>query len=244
MRSRLAVAVLLFAASLAPAADPPPPVGTKVADFTLPEPSTGKKWSLADHARDAQATVIVFTSTACPVCNGYVPRLSELVKKHAADKVTWVGIASHPADDADTVAKFFRSAELPFPLLKDEGTTLADKLQVERVPTVLVLDAGRTVRYAGRIDDQFAPNVHKAKATTAELADALAAVLKGEDVKVPHTAAAGCKLSTKKEVVKADATVTYHKHVATPARPGRSRCSRFSRRRTGRRCSARWWPTT
>jgi peroxiredoxin len=206
--------LLVLALATTLGAEPPPPVGKKVADFTLPEPATGKKWALADHARDSKATVIVFTSTACPVCNGYVPRLGELVKKHAADKVTWVGIASHPADDADTVAKYVRGAELPFPLLKDDGTTLADKLQIERVPTVLVLDAGRTVRYAGRIDDQLAPNAHKAKATTAELADALAAVLKGEDVKVPHTAAAGCKLSTKKEVVKADTPVTYHKHVA------------------------------
>lgn len=206
--------LLALALSTVLGADPHPPVGSKVADFTLSEPSTGKKWSLADHARDAKATVIVFTSTACPVCNGYTLRLSELAKKHAADKVTWVGIASHPADDADTVAKHARTAELPFPLLKDDGTTLADKLQVERVPTVLVLDAGRTVRYAGRIDDQLAPNVQKAKATTAELADALAAVLKGEDVKVPHTAAAGCKLAHKKEVAKADTPVTYHKHVA------------------------------
>lgn len=214
MRSRLTVAMLLFTAALSPAADTPAPVGSKVADFTLPEPSTSKKWSLADNARDAKATVIVFTSTACPVCNGYAPRLAEIAKKHAADKVTWVGIASHPADDADTVAKHVRASEFPFPLLKDDGTTLADKLQVDRVPTVLVLDAGRTVRYAGRIDDQLSPGVTKAKATTAELADALASVLKGEEVKVPHAASAGCKLTHKKEVAKADTPVTYHKHVA------------------------------
>lgn len=214
MRPRLTVALLLLTACLAPAADPPPPVGSKVADFTLPEPSTGKKWSLADNARDAKAVVIVFTSTACPVCNGYVPRLAEIAKKHTNDKVTWVGVASHPSDDADTVAKYIRSAEFPFPLLKDDGTALADKLQVDRVPTVLVLDAGRTVRYSGRIDDQLSPGVHKSKATTAELADALAAVVKGEDVKVPHTAAAGCKLTRDKVVAKADTPVTYHKHVA------------------------------
>lgn len=195
-------------------AEPPPPVGKKVVDFSLPEPATGRKWSLADHARDAKAVVIVFTSASCPVCTGYVPRLAEIAKKHAGDKVTWVGIASHPADDTDTVARYARGAGLPFPLVKDDGTALADKLQVDRVPTVLVLDAGRTVRYAGRVDDQLAPNVHKAKATTSELADALAAVVKGDDVKVAHTTAAGCKLAHPRVVAKADPPVTYHKHVA------------------------------
>lgn len=210
----LAVAFVLFPSTLTPAADPPPPVGSKVADFTLPEPSTGKKWSLADNARDAKAVVIVFTSTSCPVCTGYVPRLTEIAKKHAGDKVAWIGVASHSFDDADTITKYVANAGLPFPLLKDDGTSLADKLQVDRVPTVLVLDAGRTVRYAGRIDDQLSPGVTKAKATTAELADALAAVLKGEDVKTPHTVAAGCKLTRTKEVTKSDTPVTYHKHVA------------------------------
>ncbi len=226
MRSRLSVALLLLSATLTPAADPPPPVGSKVADFTLPEPSTGKKWSLADNARDAKAVVIVFTSTSCPVCTASIPKLAEIAKKHAADKVTWVGIASHPSDDADTVAKYVRGAELPFPLLKDDGTSLADKLQVERVPTVLVLDSGRTVRYAGRIDDQLSPGVTKAKATTAELADALAAVLKCEDVKVPHTATTGCKLTHPKEVVKVDTPVTYHKHVAAIVQAKCQECHR------------------
>jgi hypothetical protein len=124
-----------------------------------------------------------------------------------------VGVASHPADDADAVVKYAGTAGLPFPLLKDDAAVLADKLQVDRVPTVVVLDAGRTVRYAGRVDDQLAPNVQRAKATTAELADALAAVLKGEDVKVPHVAAAGCKI-TRDNVVKAEPSLTYHKHVA------------------------------
>ncbi len=51
-----------------------------------------------------------------------------------------------PADDADTVAAYVKSTELPFRFLKDEGHAWADKLGVERVADVMVLDAGRTVR--------------------------------------------------------------------------------------------------
>jgi len=212
--SLLGVVLFLGITSPGRADELPPPVGTRVAEFALAEPATGKMWALADNARDAKVTVILFTSTSCPVCTAYVPRLSEIAKRHADDKVVWVAIASHPADDADTVAKFAREARLPFPILRDDGTALADKLHVDRVPTVLVLDAGRTVRYAGRIDDQFSPGVSRAKVGTSEFADALAAVLKNDEVKVRHAVAVGCKLTRERPAPNVGVPVTYYKHVA------------------------------
>ena len=207
-------ALLVLALSATAGADSPPPVGTRVADFTLTEPSTKKEWVLADNARSAKATVLVFTSTACPVCTNYVPRLTDLKKKHAKDDVVWAAVCSHEADDAASIIKYVKEAEYPLPLLHDDGGTLATKLHVERVPTVLVLDSTRTVRYAGRIDDQYSPNVYKNKAGTSELADALAAVLKGESVSVASTAAAGCKLARTKAVATVADPITYHKHAA------------------------------
>jgi len=210
-------ALILLALSASPGidpAEPPPPVGSRVADFTLSEPATKSDWSLGEKARDAKVAVLVFTSTSCPVCTSYVPRLAELAKRHAKDSVVWAGVFSHESDDAASIAKYASEAEFPFPMLHDGGSALAEKLRVERVPTVLVLDGKRTVRYAGRIDDQYAPGVHKAKASTSELADAIASVLKGEDVRVASAPAAGCKLTRSKVETKATDPVTYHKHVA------------------------------
>jgi peroxiredoxin len=217
---RIAFCLSLFAALLAvpldqlSAAEPPPPVGTRVGDFTLPEPATSKDWSLGEKARNAKVVVLVFTSTSCPVCISYAPRLGELVKRHASDQVVWAAVCSHASDDPATITKYAREAEYPIALLKDDGTTLADKLHVDRVPSVLVLDGARTVRYTGRIDDQFSPTVKKAKASTSELADAISAVLKGEAVATASVPAAGCKLTRSKETAPATDPVTYHKHVA------------------------------
>jgi peroxiredoxin len=207
----------LLALATTPVADPPEPpapVGTRVADFTLPEPATGKIWSLVEHARNAEVVVLVFTSTSCPVCTSYAPRLGELVKRHVGDAVVWAAVCSHDSDDAATVGKYAREAEFPFPMLKDDAAALAEKLRVDRVPTVLVLDRRRTVRYAGRIDDQFAPSIRKAKASTAELGDAIGSVLKGEEVRTASAPAAGCKITRSKDVAPAADGVTYYKHVA------------------------------
>lgn len=214
MLHRIVVALaLVLGASPLIAADPPRPIGTKVADFTLTEPLTGKPWALTDGARDAKATVIAFVATDCPVCKAYWPKLSELHKKYAEKGVTFVAVNSQLTDEVADVAKAAKELKLPFPILKDDGTKLADKFAVDRVLTVVVLDASRTVRYCGRIDDQYAPGVHRDKPTTSDLTTALGAVLKGEEVKTPFTAAAGCKLTREKKPVAA-AAVSYHKHVA------------------------------
>ncbi len=204
---------LLLVAAFALSADPPAPLGRQIAAFTLPDTS-GQPWVLADQARDAKATVVAFLSAGCPVSNGNLAALAELHKKHAKNGVVFVGVFSHPAEDADAIAAHAKEAAIPFPCLKDDGTTLADKLAVDRLPTVVVLDSGRKVRYAGRVDDQFAVGIHRAKATTRELAAALESVVAGTDVATPFAAPAGCKLTRPTKEVAAGPAVTYHKEVS------------------------------
>ncbi len=211
-------ALLLALAAAGPAAadDPPAPLGSRIADFTLPDPTSGKPWNLTEQARDAKATVVVFLGTGCPVTNAYLPRLAELHKRFAGDGVVFVGVNSHPTDDPAAVAKHAKEHGIPFPVLKDDGTKLADRFAVERVPTAFVLDAGRVVRYKGRVDDQFAPGRHGAKATTRELYRAIDAVVDGREVRTPYAPPAGCLLTREKEPARAAAgeSVTYHKHVS------------------------------
>jgi thiol-disulfide isomerase/thioredoxin len=172
-------------------------------------------WSLVEKSRGAKATVVLFLGTGCPVSTAYVPRLQELYQRYRKEGVVFVAVNSAADDDAATVARHAKDAGLPFPVLKDDGTTVADRLAAERVPTAVVLDAARTVRYTGRIDDQYTPGVHRPKATTRELGNALDAVLEGREVTVPATAAAGCLISRERRVTApAGDPVTYHKHAA------------------------------
>jgi peroxiredoxin len=196
------------------AADIPAPVGRKVADFTLPDTTAKADWSLATNARESKATILLFLGTGCPASAAYGPKLNEYYGVFAEQGVTFVAVYSHPTDEAADVAAFAKAAGFKFPQLRDADRSLATKLAVERVPTAILLDAGRTVRYAGRIDDQFAPGVHKPKATTKELINALKDVLAEKEVTVKHAPAAGCLLPNEKTVAKADASVTYHNQVS------------------------------
>jgi hypothetical protein len=61
----------------------------------------------------------------------------------------------------------------------------------QRTPHFFLLDAGRKVVYAGRMDD----NPHDAKlATTHELRDAVDALLAGKRIRTPVTEPIGCNV--------------------------------------------------
>lgn len=196
--------------------DNPAPIGTRIADFSLNDPVSGKAWSLAEQARDAKAVVVVFMGTECPVSNAYAPKLADLMKKYADQGVVFIGINSNEQDEAEAVARHAKSYQLPYPVLKDDGFKLAEKFSVVRIPEAFVLDGQRFVRYRGRIDDQFTPIAKRDKATSREMLDAVDAVLAGREVKTASTTPAGCLLGRSKSPVaaKPGEAVSYTKHVA------------------------------
>ena len=54
-----------------------------------------------------------------------------------------------------------------FPVLKDEGNIVADRLQANRTCEALVIDAKGVLRYRGAIDDQYRIGVRKERKVAA-----------------------------------------------------------------------------
>lgn len=187
-------------------------VGQKIADFTLPD-ATGKSTTLAGFA-EAKALVVLFLGTECPINNNYLPRLRELHKEYTGKGVQFLAINSNRQDTPARIAAHAKQHELLFPILKDRGTEVADQFAAQRVPEAFVLDAGRTIRYRGRIDDQFEIGVKRAKVSRHDLREALDEVLAGKAVSVPTTTVAGCLIARETKPADAAASVTYTKDVA------------------------------
>ena len=62
---------------------------------------------------------------------------------------------------------------MPFPVLKDFDQSVADAFGARRTPEVFLLDAGRVIRYHGRIDDQYDVGTRRDKPTRSDLKAAL-----------------------------------------------------------------------
>jgi peroxiredoxin len=198
------------------AAEPVPPLGSRIADFTLTEAKSGKPWSLATESRQSTGVAVIFVGAECPASNAYIPTLNKLAKEFSQRGITIVGINSNAHDDVEVLKKHIAEYEIQFPILKDSDGQLAAKFRAERVPTAYVLDGSRTVRYMGRIDDQYERGVMRPQATAQELRDALEALLSGKAVKVESTSVIGCPINfgEASKTAKKATTVTYSKEVS------------------------------
>ncbi len=183
----------------------------KPLDFTLPDVQTGKPVSLADY-KQAKVVVIAFMGTACPINNAYAPTLVKLSKKFESKGVQFIGVNPNRIDSIKDIADHQKKFEIPFPILKDSVNKVSDLLGARRTPEVVVLDDKRTIRYRGRIDDQFDYNSRRNQPTKNDLDDAIEAVLNGKPVAVAETEVRGC-LITRATKPKDDATITYAKDV-------------------------------
>ncbi len=202
--------------------------GKKIRGFKLADPRTQKDVSLGDFA-DKKALAIIFVGTECPINNNYMPRLAELHREYGARGVQVLGINSNLQDTAERIVAHARKYEIPFPVLKDEGHTVADLFGAQRTPQVFVLDAARTIRYQGRIDDQFGIFYKRGQPTRHDLREALDEVLAGKPVSTPSTDVAGCIIArTRRAAVAAapQASITYARHVAAIIQNNCQECHR------------------
>ena len=187
-------------------------------------------WHTLDEARDRKVVVLAFLGTECPLAEAYAPRLAELARDFEKRGVGFFGVDANQQDGPVAIGRFAEKHGLPFPILKDVGNGLADRLGAERTPEVFVLDGSRAVVYRGRVDDQYAIGIHRPSPTRHDLVDALDAVLAGRPVATPRTDAVGCKIGRVTKSAEGGA-VTYARevsrilqsHCVTCHRPGRDR---------------------
>jgi hypothetical protein len=151
-----------------------------------------------------------------------MPRLVKLAEAYRDRGVKFLAINANAHDTVDQVAAHARRHGLPFPTLKDIDNKLADRVRVDRVGEVLVLDAERRLRYRGALDDQYARGAFKDQPTRAYLAEALEAVLAGEPVATPLTAIVTCPIErvrpngTKSSPLRAGAEVARLRRRSSP----------------------------
>ncbi len=192
-----------------------PNLGRKVEDFSLQD-YRGKKYSLADF-KDAKLVVVAFLGVECPLSKLYAPKLVQLAKDYEAKGVKVIGLDPNRQDAVTEMAAYANEHELNFPLLKDLNNKLADVMGAARVPQVFVLDGDRTIRYSGRVDDQYGfdtgSGYAKPNISRHDLEAAVNELLEGKDVSQPETRSIGCLIGRVRPVQE-NAEVTYSNQIA------------------------------
>ncbi len=186
-------------------------VGASIADFSLHD-FRGKIHSLKDFD-DHKLLVVAFVGNDCPLAKLYAPRLELLAREFTSKGVAFLAINSNRQDQPTQIATYARKHNVSFPILKDAGNKVADLFDARRTPDLFDLDASRTIRYRGRIDDQFGIGFQRKKAERQYLATAIEELLAGKPVSVSYTDPVGCLIGRVPDI-EPHGDITYTKDIA------------------------------
>jgi hypothetical protein len=136
-------------------------------------------------------TVLVFTTTDCPISNRYAPEIHRLSEKFGKD-FTFVFVYPVPADSEEKIREHrgkFGGGEWR----RDPEQNLVKLTGATVTPEVAIVTADRKILYRGRIDDRYiAFGKDRAQPTVRDLERSLEAIIAGKPVPIATTPAIGC----------------------------------------------------
>src|SRR6478736_1106787 len=133
----------------------PPAIGATVDEFTLPDVN-GQEHTLKS-LKGKNGTVLIFIAVQCPVSNAYNDRMEKLAEDYKAKGIAVIGINANVAEDAAAVKAHAAEHKLSFPILKDPGNKLADRLGAAVTPEAYFIGVNNKLLYHGRIDNARNP---------------------------------------------------------------------------------------
>jgi peroxiredoxin len=167
--------------------DPVVRMGDTLPDFTLSD--------LADGYRSLQElrgriAVLCFWSAECPWSQRADEHILSLRPAWGERVAVW-NIASNANEPLEHMLAAAERRQA-HPVLRDEDQRIADLLGAVTTPHVIVLDASGRLRYAGALDDV---TFRQQTPTRSYLAEAVEALLEGQDPDPVETPSYGCAIT-------------------------------------------------
>ncbi|MBK9107781.1 MAG: redoxin domain-containing protein [Saprospiraceae bacterium] len=145
---------------------------------------------------DPEVQVYFFLLEDCKITKSYIPEIRKIADDYRGTSIDFKAVFSNPSSIPDSVYLFLDSYQLPMDVFFDEDQKLANEFQIRVMPEVVVVHRKlHKIIYQGRIDNLFASlGKKRARATTHELRDCLAALKQGIIPLPKKTEAIGCFL--------------------------------------------------
>ena len=169
-------------------------IGDVAPDFDLAGVD-GNEHSLADF-KDKKVVVVIFSCNHCPYVQAYEDRIISLQEEFKGKEVIFIAINSnddrnYPEDSFDNMVKRAKKKGFNFLYLRDQSQNIARAYGASHTPQIFVFDERRTLRYTGKIDDNWR---EPGKVRERYLRDAILALLEEKEIRNPETHAIGCTI--------------------------------------------------
>lgn len=159
-----------------------------------------------------QTVVIAVTSTSCPLSKKYLPSLAQLAQQYRDRSVAFVFVNPTETDKPADIQTAIKDNALQGLYVPDGDSALLAELEAKTTTECFVLDASRTLRYRGAIDDQYGIGYATEAPRHRYLQAAIDSVLQKKSPEIAATSAPGCELDLPSKP--APTTVTYHAQIA------------------------------
>lgn len=100
---------------------------------------------------EKSGTVVVFISAKCPCSASHEEVLKSLSREFP--EFQFIGVHANSDESAEITKKHFAETKLPFPVIQDTQSALANKLGALKTPHVFVLNGKGDVVYQGGVTD-------------------------------------------------------------------------------------------
>jgi peroxiredoxin len=182
--ARILATTVLFSAVALPAT-----AADRISDFSLID-HNGKFFQLSRHAD--QDAVVLFVHDDTRAVRKAIEDYDAVVAQFADQKVAFYMIDASADASRVELSKVASKNALTLPILMDDSQIVSEELGLTKASEVVVLDPkAKTVVYRGAINDALEEGSKARRASKPYLADALTAVLAGNEVAVASVPAKG-----------------------------------------------------
>ncbi|RCV11763.1 hypothetical protein SETIT_2G212200v2 [Setaria italica] len=176
-------------------------VGFRAPEFELPEPLTGKLWTLDDFEGNP-ALLVMFICNHCPFVKHLKKDIAKLTSFYMEKGLGAVAISSnsirtHPQDGPERMAEEAKLFKYPFPYLYDESQEVAKAFGAVCTPEFYLFkkqDGRRPFElfYHGQFDDSRPSN--NVPVTGRDLSRAIDCALSGQELPFVEKPSVGCSI--------------------------------------------------
>jgi hypothetical protein len=146
----------------------------------------------AKNSRGSKGYVLVFLSALCPCSNSHVSEVKTLYQDFKSFQ--FIGVHSNQDEAPDISMKYFKSIQMPFPILADANARLADEFKAYKTPHAFVLSPKGKVLYQGGVTSSALAD----QADKHFLREALQDLDAGKNVRMVRGRTLGCVISRSK----------------------------------------------
>ncbi len=175
-------------------------LGTKIADFSLPNVVGAGSVSPADYA-GKPALLVMFICNHCPFVKHVMQELGRLASDYQSEGLGIVAINAndiekYPQDGPAHMKRLATEEGWMFPFLLDESQEVAQAFKAACTPDFFLFDSAQKLAYRGQLDDSRPGG--DIPVTGRDLRAAIDAALAGKPVSREQRPSLGCNIKWKR----------------------------------------------